>query len=107
MLKVSRSIKENQYRIYKMREKLEKNLGREPTVTELAEELGMTPEEIAMASDAATEVESIYRPIHQGEDGIAAFGQASGEGKQAGKNTGQKSFWKELLNILGKQKKEG
>ena len=65
MLKVSRSIKENQYRIYKMREKLEKNLGREPTVTELAEELGMTPEEIAMASDAATEVESIYRPIHQ------------------------------------------
>ena len=48
MLKVSRSIKENQYRIYKMREKLEKNLGREPTVTELAEELGMTPEEIAM-----------------------------------------------------------
>ena len=62
MLKVSRSIKENQYRIYKMREKLEKNLGREPTVTELAEELGMTPEEIAMASDAATEVESIYRP---------------------------------------------
>ena len=67
MLKVSRSIKENQYRIYKMREKLEKNLGREPTVTELAEELGMTPEEIAMASDAATEVESIYRPIHQGE----------------------------------------
>lgn len=36
MLKVSRSIKENQYRIYKMREKLEKNLGREPTVTELA-----------------------------------------------------------------------
>ena len=41
MLKVSRSIKENQYRIYKMREKLEKNLGREPTVTELAEELGM------------------------------------------------------------------
>ena len=41
MLKVSRSIKENQYRIYKMREKLEKNLGREPTVTELAEELGI------------------------------------------------------------------
>ena len=41
MLKVSRSIKENQYRIYKMREKLEKNLVREPTVTELAEELGI------------------------------------------------------------------
>ena len=60
MLKVSRSIKENQYRIYKMREKLEKNLGREPTVTELAEELGMTPEEIAII--AAARSASTYIP---------------------------------------------
>lgn len=106
MLKVSRSIKENQYRIYKMREKLEKNLGREPTVTELAEELGMTPEEIAMASDAATEVESIYRPIHRGgRNGIAAFGQASGEGKQAGKNTGQNLSGR-ITKYIGNRRKK-
>ena len=102
MLKVSRSIKENQYRIYKMREKLEKNLGREPTVTELAEELGMTPEEIAMASDAATEVESY---TSGGRNGIAAFGQASGEGKQAGKNTGQNLSGR-ITKYIGNRRKK-
>ena len=94
MLKVSRSIKENQYRIYKMREKLEKNLGREPTVTELAEELGMTPEEIAMASDAATEVESIYRPIHQGEERNCSFWTSFRRRKTGRKEYWTKSFWK-------------
>ena len=67
MLKVSRSIKENQYRIYKVREELEKKLGREPDISEISRELGLPPEEIAMAMDAASEVESIYRSIHQGE----------------------------------------
>ncbi|MBU5481195.1 SigF/SigG family RNA polymerase sporulation sigma factor [Blautia sp. MSJ-19] len=67
MVKVSRSIKENQYRIYRAREMLEKRLGREPNITELSEELQMPPEEIAMALESAAEVESIYRPIHQGE----------------------------------------
>ena len=66
MLKVSRSIKENQYRIYKMREKLEKNLGREPTVTELAEELGMTPEEIASVELATGVPESLQQETAEG-----------------------------------------
>ena len=100
MLKVSRSIKENQYRIYKMREKLEKNLGREPTVTELAEELGMTPEEIAMASDAATEVESIYRPIHQGEGTELQLLDKLPEKENRQERILDKIFLEELLNIL-------
>ena len=37
ILKVSRSVKENQYRIGRKREELEKTLGREPTLKELAE----------------------------------------------------------------------
>ena len=37
ILKVSRSIKENQYKICKMREELEKKLGREPDLRELSD----------------------------------------------------------------------
>ena len=44
MIKVSRSIKENQYRVYLAREKIEKELGREPSLKEIAEMLGMPPE---------------------------------------------------------------
>ena len=67
ILKVSRSVKENQYRIGRKREELEKTLGREPTLGELAESVQMLPEELAMTMDAANDVESIYQIIYQGE----------------------------------------
>ena len=67
MLKVSRSLKENHYKIYQTREKMENSLGREPTVGELAEALGILPEELTMIMEAGAEVESIYRPVYQGE----------------------------------------
>lgn len=67
MLKVSRTIKEKQYRIFQCREELEKKLGREPEISEIAGKLELSPEEITMAMDAATEVESIYRSVYQGE----------------------------------------
>ena len=43
MIKVSRSIKENQHRVYLAREKIEKELGREPSLKEIAEMLEMPP----------------------------------------------------------------
>ena len=67
MLKVSRSLKENHYKIYQTRENMENSLGREPTVGELAEALGILPEELTMIMEAGAEVESIYRPVYQGE----------------------------------------
>ena len=56
ILKVSRSIKENQYKICKMREELEKKLGREPDLRELA-----------MTLESAAEVDSIYKTVYQGD----------------------------------------
>ena len=70
-------------------------------VTELAEELGMTPEEIAMASDAATEVESIYRPIHQGEGTELQLLDKLPEKENRQERILDKIFLEELLNILG------
>lgn len=67
MIKVSRSIKENQHRVYLAREKIEKELGREPSLKEIAEMLEMPPEEVAMTMDSAAEVESLYRTVYQSE----------------------------------------
>lgn len=68
MLKVSRPLKELGMRTAMMREKLEFSLGREPTLDELAKELGATREEIAASLEAGAEVESIYRPISKEDD---------------------------------------
>ena len=85
ILKVSRSIKENQYRIYKMREKLEKKLGREPELQELSVAMDMPVEEIAITMESSAEVESIYRTVYQGGwNQSAAGGQASREGGSPG-----------------------
>ena len=72
MIKVSRSLKENALKVFTARERLEKRLGREPAMQELSEETGLSGEDIVMAIESATEVDSIYRTIYQG-DGHAIF----------------------------------
>ena len=67
-IKVSRSLKERASAVRLMRARLSSALGREPTISELAEQLGLTAEEIAVAETAAMEVESINREC--GEEGF-------------------------------------
>ena len=67
ILKVSRSIKENQYKIYKVKEEMEKRLGREPDIRELSKEMNMPVEELAMTMESAAEVDSIYKTVYQGD----------------------------------------
>ena len=67
IMKVSRSIKENQCKLLKMREILEHRLGREPNMVELSEALDIPVEELAMTMEAASEVESIYQTVYRGD----------------------------------------
>ena len=67
MMKVSRSIKESGWRIKRSREKLEQQLGRSVTMQELAEDTGLSEEEIALAIDASEEVTSIYQTVYQSD----------------------------------------
>ena len=68
-VKVSRSLKERAAQIHQARTRLTGTLGREPAVSELAAELGLTPEEIAMAETATGMAESIQR--ESGEEGVS------------------------------------
>ena len=67
MIKVSRSLKETAVLIYGTREMMEKRLGREPTMEELETEQKIGREEMMLALEASAEVESIYRPVCQGD----------------------------------------
>lgn len=68
MIKVSRSIKERSNHIRTARTALEQRLGREPCISELAEEVGLTPEEIAFAETAVGPAESLQRET--GDEGF-------------------------------------
>ena len=68
-IKVSRTLKEQAAVIRSMRSHLTISLGREPTVGEISEHTGLTPEEIAMAETATAGTESIHRQL--GEEGFS------------------------------------
>lgn len=72
MVKVSRSLKETAYRVYSVREKMINENGMEPTLEELAGCLELDKEEIVVALEANSEVESIYKTIYQ-NDGNAIY----------------------------------
>ena len=67
-VKVSRSIKEQAAKIRSARAALEQRIGREPTMSELARETGISPEDIAFAETATGAADSINR--ESGEDGF-------------------------------------
>ena len=81
-VKVSRSVKERSAAIKKERQRLTSELGREPTVSELSEALGIAPEEIASAELATTSAESIQRQT--GEEGITLEDVLSGPEMEEG-----------------------
>lgn len=60
-VKVSRSLKEQSATIKAARHRLTGALGREPTIQEISDQIGLSPEEIALAETATAATESIQR----------------------------------------------
>lgn len=71
-IKVSRTLKENAMKVRVIRQKLQSSLGREPTLQEIVQETELTKEEIVLAMEATTEVESIYAAVYQ-DDGSELY----------------------------------
>lgn len=68
-VKVSRGLKEQAAVIRSMRNHLTSALGREPTIREISDQTGLTPEEIALAETATACTESINREL--GDEGFS------------------------------------
>ena len=81
MLKVSRGLREQAQLLYTSRERLRQRLGREPALSELAEDTGLTPEEIARADLAADAPESLQQET---ADGLTLEGMLGTEAPEEG-----------------------
>ncbi len=64
MIKVSRTLKENHWKITKAMQQMQSELGREVTIQELAAETGLEMEDIVMAMEANTEIDSLNKPMN-------------------------------------------
>ncbi|MFI3227455.1 MAG: sigma-70 family RNA polymerase sigma factor [Clostridia bacterium] len=63
MIKVSRSIKDMSYKVFKAREELEKTLGREPHISEISDFTGFDVTEIATCENAMSVTDSLQREV--------------------------------------------
>ncbi|MCI1692697.1 RNA polymerase sporulation sigma factor SigF [Aneurinibacillus aneurinilyticus] len=77
-VKVSRSLKEIAHKVRRVKDELSKELGRLPTVKEVAEALEITPEEVIYAQEANRAPSSIHETVFENDgDPITLMDQIS------------------------------
>ena len=63
-LRVSRSLRDTAYRVMQAREALEKQLNREPTMDEIAQQTGLSRREVTAALESVVEPISLEEPVY-------------------------------------------
>lgn len=93
IVRVSRSIRDLAYKVLQSKEKLSKETNREPTIEEIAKDLGVDKEEVAMSLDAIQDPISLQEPVYNdSSDAIYVMDQVKDK-----KNTDEN--WAESLTI--------
>lgn len=106
IIKVSRSIKEVANRAKQARYSLNIELGREPTINEIAARLKIDVEELVVAMDSENSPESIYQVIHENDSSpillIDRLDAKDGEEKEIVDNI----VLKEAINSLEQKERQ-
>ena len=106
ILKVSRSLKEMAQKAYGVREALEKQKGREPTVSEIAEEMDVPVEELMLAMEAGAQVDSLQQVIYQGDGNDISLMDKLEEKENTGEKLLNRLFLEEILGELDGKERE-
>ncbi len=92
-IRVSRSLRDTAYKALQVKEKLTNANSKDPTIDEIAKELGMPKEDVIFALDAIQDPISLFEPVyHDGADAIFVMDQVSDD-----KNTD--TSWLENLSL--------
>ena len=106
MIKVSRPLKELAGKVGAAREKLEADLGREPTVEELARSVGASREEVAASMEAGARVGSIYEPFDAGDESGGCLADRIAEKTSENDKVLDRIVLAELLSGLGEKEQQ-
>lgn len=84
-VRVSRSMRDTAYHAIQAKDKLINELGREPTINEIADEMGLKKEEVVIALEAIVDPVSLYEPVYNdGGDTIYVMDQIGDGGNDEG-----------------------
>ena len=105
MLKVSRSLKNIAYQTSKAREMLTVQLGREPSIEEIAEATGVEREEIIMAMEASAELESLQKSVYQSDGNEICLEDKVEDGRDAVSELMNHVLLEDMLQALDPEEK--
>ena len=100
MIKVSRTLKETVVKVQRAKEQITKMNGHEPTIDEISKEIGVISEEIVMALEAGSEIESLYKTIYQGDGNSILLIDKIEEDKNAHEVLINKMVLSDLIKLL-------
>lgn len=100
IIKVSRNLKETAKKVKQVKERLTKELGRDVTVSEIAQEMCVTSEDVLMSLESMHTPEYLYEVIHQDDGSPVLLIDKIGEDRDYGNDVIDKVALKELVNSL-------
>ena len=104
-IRVSRSMRDTAYQVMQARERLMAQTQREPTVEQIAQELGIPRCEVVFAMDAICDPVSLYEPIYeQGGDAICVMDQVK-DTRNTDENWLEQIALKEAMARLGQRER--
>ena len=106
MIKISRNLKENQWKIKRSMEVFAHEYGRDATVEELSQILEMEPEEIMLSMEAVVEIESMEQSLYNREGKEISLKERIADEKNQEEELMNKLLLRQLLEALDKRDRE-
>ncbi len=106
MIKVSRNLKETAMRAGAAREHLRREKGREPTVEEISERIGVEQETLVQAMESGEQIESLQKVIFEGEGRQICMEDRLIDGRDETESMLNRIVLTQLLSSLGEQEKK-
>ena len=105
-IRVSRSIRDVAYRVLQCKEQMQLQLGREPTLEEVANTLSLPQEDVAEALDAVCAPVSLFDPVYaDGGDPLTVMDQVR-DTKNTEGNWMEKIALRDAFRALGEREKQ-
>jgi len=104
-IRVSRSVRDMAYKAFQAREKLTKELGKEPTLDQIAKEVGVPREEIVFSFEAIQDPLSLQEPIYSdGTENLYIMDQVS-DNKNSDENWANNLTIEQAMKKLSEREK--
>jgi len=105
-IRVSRSVRDLAYRVLQCKEQLMLQLGREPTMAEIAEKLEIPETDVVGAMDAITTPVSLYEPLYaDGGDPLMVMDQVK-DPKNTDERWMERIALRDAIGALGEREKQ-